>query len=982
MKSRLSSAPLAILLSVVLLAGCGGSGSSGSTTATGSSGGGGSSGTAGTATLNMNVVDDRGFALDGATVTTSTDATSSQASLRTAVTTRAAGNTDTDGRLALEVGNGTTVIVRVSLNGHAEQTRRLELSAGADTADLTVALRRLEQPIVLADAELGGSVSGLDGVSLTVPAGGAFVDGNGNPVVGDVEVFMSPIDVTDERAVRAFPGEFEGVDENGDRSPIASFGVADYRFFQGGEELELAGGQTATIRIPLYATTDLDGTPLAAGASIPLWSLDEDTGIWQQEGFGTVVADVASPTGLSVEGDVTHFSPWNIDKVAPIFDAGGGSAQDPNTAEIGVRVACGSSGTPCDPALPPVELVLRTAVPGMAVVRVEFLLPVDAEQRITLPVGVPLELEARGVDGSFGAEIEPASSFTLATGDVREFEAVLGPLHELNRTFTPGARLRGEMTNVGETHDYLFDVRAGESFSVAAFAAESLFSPAGTSGGLGGRVSVLDDNGDIVASEVFDAFQVARLDAPVTKDGVWSVRIEAEGKVPGFYVATTGLRLLQPLVTTTAYIKPGITVSQFGTKLAMDGELLVSNPFTDDLLGLVHEREPGTGWVLTAELPQLPNGAIPLPTYALEGDTLAVGVNSNGHSANGTECDLAGSGGALGASGAVVIFRRQANGSWLREACIKAPNADNGDRFGETVALSGDTLAVAAPNEDGGSTGINGDMADNSLTASGAVYVYVRDTGGDWNLEAYVKPDPVSTINFGGDNAATKPNTGLALDGDVLVARGGRRTNPGGTLEPARVFVFERTGTTWSQVATFEPLGLDQDGYGRAIAIDGDRFVVGALEEDGGGTSVDDGGASDSGAVFVYERAGGVWGETAYIKASNLDAGDRFGAAVDLDGDELLVGAPREASSDAADPGDNALFRAGAVYRLRRQSDGSWMETDYLKALAIDGNDDFGFSVAFGANTIGVGVPGDDGVVGDPGDDSRSNSGAVYAFPR
>ena len=58
------------------------------------------------------------------------------------------------------------------------------------------------------------------------------------------------------------------------------------------------------------------------------------------------------------------------------------------------------------------------------------------------------------------------------------------------------------------------------------------------------------------------------------------------------------------------------------------------------------------------------------------------------------------------------------------EAYVKASNTGSGDFFGSSVALSGDTLVVGAPGESSNATGINGNQSNNSVSDSGAVYVY------------------------------------------------------------------------------------------------------------------------------------------------------------------------------------------------------------------------------------------------------------------
>ena len=120
-------------------------------------------------------------------------------------------------------------------------------------------------------------------------------------------------------------------------------------------------------------------------------------------------------------------------------------------------------------------------------------------------------------------------------------------------------------------------------------------------------------------------------------------------------------------------------------------------------------------------------------SVALAGDTLAVGAFDESSAAtgiNGNQADTSAPG-----SGAVYVFTRS-GGAWSQKAYVKASNTGTGDRFGESVALAGDTLAVGADFEDSAATGINGNQADNSTQNSGAVYVFkAPDSGGagDWD---------------------------------------------------------------------------------------------------------------------------------------------------------------------------------------------------------------------------------------------------------
>jgi len=94
-----------------------------------------------------------------------------------------------------------------------------------------------------------------------------------------------------------------------DGGALKSFGVTEFEFSQNGEALSLVAGTRASIDIPMYASRDV-----SIGMSIPLWALDPNSGIWIQEGVGTVVA-ADTPTGFALRGEVGHFSWWNCNQL-------------------------------------------------------------------------------------------------------------------------------------------------------------------------------------------------------------------------------------------------------------------------------------------------------------------------------------------------------------------------------------------------------------------------------------------------------------------------------------------------------------------------------------------------------------------------------------------------------------------------------------------------------------------------------------------
>ncbi|MDZ7788790.1 MAG: PKD domain-containing protein [Halofilum sp. (in: g-proteobacteria)] len=245
----------------------------------------------------------------------------------------ASGSTDANGAVTLSgLGTGIDLVLRLTASGYAEQFVRTRIPAGTDEGRFEATLITREDAGTVS-ADTGGKVSGSDGTAIDVPPN-ALVDGNGDPVGGSVDVALTPVDTSDDDEFAAFPGSFGAIERDGDEVRLATLGVAEFLLEQGGEELQLAPGATAELTIPLYAT-QLDGNTLAAGDTIPFWSLDEATGEWVREGTGTVISSGDSPTGLAFTLTVSHLSWWNCDiavdpaNVVPAFSlASGGSFND------------------------------------------------------------------------------------------------------------------------------------------------------------------------------------------------------------------------------------------------------------------------------------------------------------------------------------------------------------------------------------------------------------------------------------------------------------------------------------------------------------------------------------------------------------------------------------------------------------------------------------------------------------------------------
>lgn len=220
---------------------------------------------------------------------------------------------DADGRLQFRLPDGAAGPLRLRKSGYAAQTVALQVLNGQ--ADFEARMGR-RGPVIPIDPGQPVDAAAAHGARVALPAN-ALVDRNGNPVSGSVDLTITPVDVSSDDELGVFPGAFAGEDADGAAVPlILSYGTVEYRFTQNGEELNLAEGQSAEIELPVFVEQHPDGSPIQIGDPGALWYLNEETGLWKQEGTGTVVASLDSPTGLALRARVGHFSWWNHD-IAP-----------------------------------------------------------------------------------------------------------------------------------------------------------------------------------------------------------------------------------------------------------------------------------------------------------------------------------------------------------------------------------------------------------------------------------------------------------------------------------------------------------------------------------------------------------------------------------------------------------------------------------------------------------------------------------------
>ncbi len=190
----------------------------------------------------------------------------------------------------------------------------------------------------------------------------------------------------------------------------------------------------------------------------------------------------------------------------------------------------------------------------------------------------------------------------------------------------------------------------------------------------------------------------------------------------------------------------------------------------------------------------------------------------------------------------------------------------------------------------------------------------------------------------------------VALDGDIAVISAEGDDDNGAESGAVYVLRYDTNTSQWlHEVKLKASDGAINDRFGSAVAVSGDVIVVGAWLHD------DNGDGSGSAYIFRYDAGSGQWLEQAKVLAFDGQAGDGFGSSVVARGDTVIVGAPSES------PGGHA--GAAYVYRF----DGvSWNADGTIAAFPVPAIDLFGTSLSIDGDTLIVGAP--------------AGAGAAYVF--
>ena len=279
-------------------------------------------------------------------------------------------------------------------------------------------------------------------------------------------------------------------------------------------------------------------------------------------------------------------------------------------------------------------------------------------------------------------------------------------------------------------------------------------------------------------------------------------------------------------------------------------------------------------------------------------------------------------------SGAAYVYHR--DGAIWGEEAVLVPSeldAEAGDHFGYSVSISGDRIAVGAPDHQHSLGPVN--------TDAGTVYVFRREESG-WVEEAELVPsDPQDTRYFG---------RSVSLYGDVLLV-GDELGIHGDQWYPGTAYVFRLADQTWQQeaklVADDPPNSSDR--FGTAVAVHGDVAVIGAPGDDQPFSLY------SAGSAYVFRHSTGEWTQEQKLTASDGDALDSFGTGVGTDGERILVGARTDIILGAVS--------AGSAYVYERKGP-TWIEVSKLTASDGSPRSFFGWSASVDGNWAVVGAQG------------------------
>lgn len=333
--------------------------------------------------------------------------------------------------------------------------------------------------------------------------------------------------------------------------------------------------------------------------------------------------------------------------------------------------------------------------------------------------------------------------------------------------------------------------------------------------------------------------------------------------------------------------------------------------------------------------------------------------------------------------GSVYIYKQVGINNWVQHQKIISSDQEDYDRFGWSVAIDGDYIIVGAYREDEDASGAN------SMANAGSAYIFENDGTGNWvQVEKLVASDRAIDDEFGwavdisGETAIVGAR---AEDHDVagmnyMYSAGSvyifDRDGMGNWIQSQKICAADRTtDINYPGGYTGEDLG---DQFGWDVAISDDYLVVGALHHDYAVVSPASGILWSSGAAYVFERSAGTWSQVKKIQNFDRESWDRFGCAVDIDTNVIVVGAYSE--DELEDGVSGTLTNPGSAYLFERNMAGNWLPTQKIVPDDRNSGDHFGYSFALKDSLLVIGTHSDNEDENDA--NYLEDAGSAYIFEK
>lgn len=318
------------------------------------------------------------------------------------------------------------------------------------------------------------------------------------------------------------------------------------------------------------------------------------------------------------------------------------------------------------------------------------------------------------------------------------------------------------------------------------------------------------------------------------------------------YTLSSGAWTLQQKLTAN----DGEADDAFGSYVAISGDTAVVGAFGDRVGTNVNQGSAyvfvrsGSSWSLQQKLTAADGAANDFfgRAVAIAGDSVVVGSSSADVGANVDQ-------------GAAYVFFRSGT-TWAQQAKLVAGDAASTDYFGDSVAISADTVVVGATED-----------ANGANIQQGSAYVFTR-TGTAWSQQAKLTAGDGTAFDYFGFSVTVDANTAVI----------GTLQDVGPNFQQGSAYVFVRSGTTWTQQQKLlAGDGSANDSFGNSVFILGDTVMIGAAGDTNGANV-------RQGSAYLYTRSGTSWTQSQKLVATDGTSDDSFGAGVAFTQNAAVVG--------------------------------------------------------------------------------------------